>query len=300
MTLEGWSVRWLSSRPSPTPRVVVTIRTTAALAAGASGNGYVCRIGVVVGEPLPGLVVRDDSIYGVYPSALRNTDVVDREQTRNAVGRVLCGHCELEIGERGHDRGPAGDAAGVLAAPHGVIPIPAPHQAADRQPSEELIEGPPGLLARGAFSPRHGPAGAPREDAAAPVQAQSEGGRARWVRVRQGLKWCAGVHARPMPAGSHLCGGDVRFETWQGHVGSHFGQQPHLALLGKEQLQMITAPAARQTPRPYPHLLILPRSTGNPTPTGNARPRRHLRALRAPFIRLMIHAEVVCHMRKRS
>ena len=101
-----------------------------------------------------------------------------------------------------------------------------------------------------------------------PLQAESHGGCAGWVRVRKGLEWGAGVHAGPVPSCGHVPGGAVRFETWQGHVGPHFGEQPHVAFLGKEQLQMIRAPAARQIPRPHPHRLILPAQTRNRCTTG--------------------------------
>ena len=59
--------------------------TTAARHARTLGNGHVDRVGIVVGEPLPRVVLRNDPIHGVYPGALRNGDVVDGQQTWDAV-----------------------------------------------------------------------------------------------------------------------------------------------------------------------------------------------------------------------
>ncbi len=53
----------------------------------ALGDGHLDRVGVVVGEPLPSVVVvPSDPVGGGYPRGLRNGDVVDGEQTCNAVG----------------------------------------------------------------------------------------------------------------------------------------------------------------------------------------------------------------------
>lgn len=51
----------------------------------ALGNGHIDRVSIVVGQPLPRVVLRNDPIHGVYPGALRNGDVVDGQQTWDAV-----------------------------------------------------------------------------------------------------------------------------------------------------------------------------------------------------------------------
>lgn len=131
-----------------------------------------------------------------------------------------------------------------------------------------MPECPRSLLTGGASTPWVGSAGAPRQDAAAPHQPHADGGGTGCMRVRQRLQRAAGEDARPRLRVAHLGGGEVALEARQGRVVSNLREQPHIARLGRQELEVIWAPAALQIPRPDAHPLILP--DNRPPPTGSA------------------------------
>ena len=162
-------------------------------------------------------------------------------------GSSRVGTCSPKV-QRGPDAHPSGLAPGPLAADEAVAPVASPHEIVPRERGEQGIQRPGGPLCGAAVTPWDGSAGAPREDRTAVRDAVDDGGRARDVRVGQRRERGSGEHAGPVPAAGHLRRRDVGAVARESRVSAHLGQEPDLAVLGDQQVEVGGRPSPGEVP----------------------------------------------------